>query len=465
MWIQLAYRGSMSASRGSTSGSLSKSARPRGVIERLPSGNLRVKVFTGYDPVTGKRHEVTETVSARGISEREARREAERVRTRLVNQVDERRNPKTGQTMDQLFDRWLEVIDVEKSTRIGYIGKIEKHLRPTIGKLPVGKLNAETIESLYSQLRRCREHCSGPKYVEHRTAGEHVCDEHRGVVCVPPRPKACEPCRRQCREHVCTPLSTGSIRVVHSILKSALNRAVRWQWIAINPVSFVEPPAIPTPDPTPPTAAQAAMIVTDAFTDPDWGALVWLAMTAGARRGELAALRWSDLDLERGSITISRSLGQIGGTTWEKDTKTHQRRVLSLDEETVAVLTEHHERALGRCRQLGVDLAPSSFVFSNDPDSSRALRPDGVTQRYGRMVKRLGITTHFHALRHYSATELIGAGVDPRTVAGRLGHGGGGSTTLRVYSAWLPESDKLAAAALAARMPRRPAQPTAQGAT
>lgn len=60
------------------------------------------------------------------------------------------------------------------------------------------------------------------------------------------------------------------------------------------------------------------------------------------------------------------------------------------------------------------------------------------------------------SLRHYSATELIAAGVDPRTVAGRLGHGGGGSTTLRVYSAWVPESDRKAASVLAGRMPTRP---------
>ena len=83
-----------------------------------------------------------------------------------------------------------------------------------------------------------------------------------------------------------------------------------------------------------------------------------------------------------------------------------------------------------------------------------ALRPDSVTQRYGRLAKRLGIKTHLHALRHYSATELIAAGVDPRTVAGRLGHSGGGSTTLRVYSAWVSEADQRAAVSLARRLPR-----------
>ena len=61
-----------------------------------------------------------------------------------------------------------------------------------------------------------------------------------------------------------------------------------------------------------------------------------------------------------------------------------------------------------------------------------------------------------HKLRHYSATELIAAGVDPRTVAGRLGHGGGGTTTLRTYTAWVSEADQRAAQGIGARMPTRP---------
>ena len=84
-------------------------------------------------------------------------------------------------------------------------------------------------------------------------------------------------------------------------------------------------------------------------------------------------------------------------------------------------------------------------MFSTEIDGSAHLKPDSVTQRYGRLAARLGIKTTIHKLRHYSATELIAAGVDVRTVAGRLGHGGGGSTTLKVYAAWLSESDQRAA--------------------
>jgi len=73
----------------------------------------------------------------------------------------------------------------------------------------------------------------------------------------------------------------------------------------------------------------------------------------------------------------------------------------------------------------------------------------------------LGIRTSLHKLRHYSATKLIAARVDVRTVAGRLGHGGGGTTTLRVYAAWVSESDQRAVTSLFFRMPARPREPVA----
>ena len=91
------------------------------------------------------------------------------------------------------------------------------------------------------------------------------------------------------------------------------------------------------------------------------------------------------------------------------------------------------------------------------------MNPEGVTQRYKRMATSLGIDTTLKNLRHYSATELISAGVDVRTVAGRLGHGGGGATTLRVYTAWSSEADQRAAHTVSGRMPVRPATRTQSG--
>jgi integrase len=222
-------------------------------------------------------------------------------------------------------------------------------------------------------------------------------------------------------------------------------------------MTMAEPPAVKPPNPRPPTADEAARIIQEAWKDPDWGTLVWLTMVTGQRRGELCAIRWRHLDLDHGILHLERRIGQIGAEVWEEEsTKTHADRRIVLDPETVKLLIEQRQRFEVRTRALGVDLSSEAFVFSLDPDGRGPRRPESVTQRYRRMCQRLGITTTIHKLRHYSATELILAGVDIRTVAGRLGHAGGGATTLRTYAAWVSEGDQRAAAQIAARMPRRP---------
>lgn len=81
-----------------------------------------------------------------------AAREAEKVRTRLLNQVDERRNPRTNATVTQLMDRYLEVLDVEPTTRGTYEGYIRNHILPLLGDLAVGRLDGETLDSFYAAL-------------------------------------------------------------------------------------------------------------------------------------------------------------------------------------------------------------------------------------------------------------------------------------------------------------------------
>lgn len=107
--------------------------------------------------------------------------------------MDERRNPRTRATLNQLLDRWLEVADIEATTCMGYVNKLNKHVRPVLGKLPVDRLDAETLESFYASLRRCRDWCGGKAYVKHRVEGEHTCTA-------------------RCRPHVCKPLSASSVR-------------------------------------------------------------------------------------------------------------------------------------------------------------------------------------------------------------------------------------------------------------
>jgi integrase len=407
--------------------------RKRGIIDALPSGALRVRVYAGTDPLTGKRHDLVEIIPPGP----RATALAEAARTRLLSQVDERRNPRTNATVDQLLDRYLETLHVGRTTHRMYTRYLEKHVWPFVGRLKAGALDLEVLDSLYAELRRCRDHCTDRRGVDHRTPREYVCDE-------------------RCRPHICSPLSGTTVRHIHFVLRAAYEKGVRWRWVASNPVLLAVPPAARRPDPRPPTPEDAARIVEAAWEDPDWGTLVWLTMTTGARRGELCGLRWSDVDLPGSVLTLRRAVAQDGRHREEKDTKTHQQRRIALDPETVRALSEHWERCRERAAAGGVALARDAFVFSLAPDGAEHLVPSSVSQRYRRLVARLGIDTHLHSLRHYSATELIAAGVDVRTVAGRLGHSGGGITTLRVYAAWLAESDQRAAGGLAARIPQLP---------
>jgi hypothetical protein len=176
-------------------------------------------------------------------------------------------------------------------------------------------------------------------------------------------------------------------------------------------------------------------------------------MTTGARRGELCAMRWDLLDLDRSVLTIRSSIAQQGTRTWEKDTKTHQQRRIALDEATTSLLRAYREICEQNAAALDIAFAADGRLFSTSIDHRSWLRPSSVSNRYARMCRRLGWRMNLHQLRHYSATELITAGVDVRTVAGRLGHGGGGSTTLRAYTAWVAEADQRAMKSSSIRMP------------
>lgn len=415
-----------------------RKARVRGAIDTLRSGSLRVRVYAGIDPVTKKRYDLTEIIPPGP----RAQALAEDALDRFRREIAEKRNPRTAATLDQLLTRYLEQFSGSPNTLELYRTHVRNHISPCLGHLKVGQLDAEILDSFYSELRRCRKHCRGVRgAVDHRTAGAHECNE-------------------KCRPHRCQPLAPTTIRHIHFILSGAYKRAVRWRWVAANPTGQAEAPPASKPSPQPPSVEEAAVVVNASWRDPDWGALVWLAMTTGARRGELCAVHVSSVVLAAGRETLwlKKAIARDPESGWaEGDLKTHQQRRIALDLETVAVLSEQIERRRARAAGLGLQLRPDAYLFSSSPDGSTFLTPDSVTQRYDRMVGKLGIETTLHKLRHYSATELIAAGVDPRTVAGRLGHGGGGTTTLRTYTAWVSEADQRAASGMTARLPQRPA--------
>jgi integrase len=132
-----------------------------------------------------------------------------------------------------------------------------------------------------------------------------------------------------------------------------------------------------------------------------------------------------------------------------KDGKTHRAYVVALDPDTVEVLRRHREASRERAALCGVALADGGFVFSFDPDGTRPWRPDTVTHRFTRLREQVGLPkVRLHDIRHYVATRLLAGGVPISTVAGRLGHARA-STTLNVYSHFVPATDQAAADLLA----------------
>jgi len=408
----------MAKSSGSSPG---RSRQPRGNIETLPSGARRVRVYAGKDPLTGLRHDLKEVVPAGPDVEKRA----EKLLVRMLNDVNEQRHPRTNATVQQLLDKHLPLIDVAETTRRTYARYIRNHVTPILGKRKLADLlDATLLDSYYAELGRCREHCDGKQ-----------------------------------KGHTCEPLAAWTIRKIHFILSGAYERAVRWNWIGVNPMERAEPPSAPKPNPTPPTPEEAAQILNEAWKDLDFGTLVWVVMITAPRRGEVSRLRWRHFDKTRKVLRYTGSIAQDGAEIWEKETKEGDGRNVALDDTTVAVLSDYHDHCTKQAAKVGTKITPDSYIFSLSPDGSTPYKPASLGQRYSRLAERLGIDTSIHKLRHYSATELIASGVDIRTVAGRLGHSGGGTTTLKVYAAWVTEADQRASQTLLSRVPERPAAP------
>jgi integrase len=248
------------------------------------------------------------------------------------------------------------------------------------------------------------------------------------------------------------------VRQVHAIVRRALDQAARWGWIGANPAALASPPRLGPADIRPPTPEAVSRLLAVTYqADPDFAVLLWLAATTGARRGELCALRWLHVDLAAAELVVVRNLIVRDRQLVEKDTKTHAARRIALSDDSLVLLEEHRRRCAERARACGVALARDAYVFSFDPASRRPMNPDSVTHRFGRLAKQLGLRVRLHDLRHYAATQLIAGGVDVRTVSGRIGHAGGGATTLKVYTHFQAAADRRAAELLEQTL-RRPTQ-------
>jgi integrase len=366
----------------------------RGTKRKRKDGVWELRVYVGRDPATGHPKQISRTFRGGSRAADDALRD-------LVDKYGgEGRPDGVGATFGQLLDRWLEEcdrMDLSPTTMRTYRAQIEQTIRPRLGKVVLTRLTPKHLDDLYGAMK---------------DAG----------------------------------LSPKTIRNHHAIISSALHQAVRWEWARENIAERAKPPRVSQRRVTVPSVDAVQTVIEAAEErDPRLAPLLVLAALTGMRRGELCALRWTDVDLEKRELEVSRSVVVIPGGLAEKGTKTNRSRWVALGEVGVALLVRHRIKVDEWAQQAEVVLADDAFVFSPFVDGSKPFRPDNVTGFFMRVRDSLGLRqVRLHDLRHFTATQLIGAGVDVRTVAGRLGHSDP-SLTLRVYSHAIEERDRAAA--------------------
>jgi integrase len=352
-----------------------------------------VRIDGGRDPVTGRRRQISRTVQG-------TKRDAQRVLNEMAVDADKGRFTGTNTTFRQLSEEWLELAraDLSPTTVRSYRGLLDNYILPSIGDVPVKNIQTLDLDQLY-----------------------HGLLNRFG-------------------------LSSNTVRNTHTIIRRAFRQAVLWGWIVSNPAANATAPRLIKPNLSPPDVEQVGELLQAASKrDPELGHFLHLAATTGARRGELCALRWHNVDAKQGTLLIERAIIDTKGGIIEKDTKTHASRRIAIDKGTLAVLEAQRDLALGRSVIIGLGVDEYAYVFSIEPDGSIPWRPDRVTKRFGALREELGYhKIRLHDLRHFAATRLMAAGVPVRTVSGRLGHANP-STTLSVYSHFVQASDRDAA--------------------
>lgn len=230
------------------------------------------------------------------------------------------------------------------------------------------------------------------------------------------------------------------------LLKQALNHAVGEELILRNPCNFVKPPkrvkakinALSRED-----RSRLLKLARDAQPTP-LAVAIEIALTTGMRRGEICALRWSDYDPLRSTLSVTHALGKGEGGYYLKEPKSDDSvRTIPITVHLRGVLDRMLEDAKYMCSRLKVKFNGDAYILGSQEKESRPYNPTQIGKDFACFCKMNGFDCTLHDLRHTFATYMIGCGVDVRTVASYLGHANP-SMTLDIYADVDPDAKAMA---------------------
>lgn len=365
----------------------------------LKNGHSWQIVIEGdIDPVTGKRKRIYETL--KGCT----KKQAEKVMVQMLNDMHQGTYiQESSKTIEQFLREWLDTyIKPSKSptTTRGYVWQVEKYIIPALGKKKLQGLKAIDIQKFYNALAE-----------KSPLSGE--------------------------------PLSAKTIKNIHMNLQAALSQAVKMDLIKKNPAEHVELPKVRKYKAEVYDADEVQVLLENVI-DTDMEVPVALLVGLGLRRGEVLALRWQDVDLEKGKVSIKRNMVKVGKEIIFKDPKIETSiREIELPTTLLKLLQAERKRYVANKLRLGAEFEDNDLVVCWD--DGKLIKPDTLSQKFRRLIQTIGLKhIRLHDLRHTNATLMLTYGVNPKVAQQRLGHASI-STTMDIYSHVTDKVEKEAA--------------------
>ncbi len=314
---------------------------------------------------------------------------------------------RTKETVAEYFGAWLAAMrrQVRPTTFENYRVNFEAYIRSGIGHVPLQEITATRLNTFYGLL------LEGAPWRAGRA------------------------------------LSAKSVRNVHGVLSKALGDALDEDKVARNAAKQAKPPKVAKVEMNVWTKEEMKTFL-DATVGDRLFALWRLACRTGMRRGELAGLRWLDLDFDAAELSVRQSLVIVGTAATFQPPKTERgKRTIALDQTTIAALKAHRKAQLEERLRWAEAWNDSGLVFVRE--GGGLIFPELISDWFARAAAAAGLPTiPFHSVRHSYATASLEAGMPVMILSARLGHSTP-ALTLNVYSHALPATDKIEAARVA----------------